>query len=175
MKIFTIEGVWDELGIMTVNPILNLLTQNYGTITSKFTFRNFDEFKRYISYITDEDIIYITTHGRSNNLKNGMSEDTISLDQLVDIIGCKAKNRFLHLSACSVLNISDDDLYKIKDKTQCKYLSGYSDDVYWLEGASMDLIYFDYIMEHGINSENDLVAFRERYGCMIRNTGFKII
>ena len=85
------------------------------------------------------DILYIATHGAPNHLLiwNGY-DNHVSMEMLSEKMGNRFSGCHLYLSACSIMK--DIELSEFFRVTKVSSICGYTTDVDWIMGASLDLM-----------------------------------
>ena len=119
-------------------------------------------------------IFYLSFHGNTKAIQlEGDGE--IKLCELSDLAnGCFA-GRYVHFSSCRTMLGSEQDLFRFKNDTGAKSISGYTKQVDCTLSAINDIAYFDQILKHSQRTdlaEHNMIKLYEGLG---RELGFKII
>lgn len=173
--IMGIETLWFEnitLPRATIQPILEIVSQDSGVPYAYFSANTQEELKFSISKLEDTGILYLASHGRKGEFSLG--NDYISLGELGILLKNKLTRRAVHLSSCETLNTDDKEIENFKIITKASLVSGYTKEVDWLESSAMDIIYLAYLQKYKNNLDKFVVDFTNDYSCLIDMNGLKI-
>lgn len=150
-KVFCLEPTiwWDDEGLpgrTTVLPTLEMLERMelLNFIHRPVLGRpDFDEYlrmrrRRNRSY----KLIYLAFHGTEKGLTVG--DDDVSLEELAELIG-RAPDAVIHLGSCSVLRGNKPAARRFLEATEARVISGYRQDIDWVECAAFDQIFISYL------------------------------
>lgn len=103
----------------------------------------FNQFWNYLDRWLEVDgsvfpILFLAFHGDSGKLMIG--DERVSLDELATRIDGLGKGKWLHISACSTLKISENRIRRFVTKTQLEGISGYQFDVTFIDSFLHDYI-----------------------------------
>ncbi len=175
-NIACLETLWNDNieNRLSVYPILDIASKLRGLKCSYFTCNTVDELKHNLSRISRNKgygFLYMAFHGKPGEL---LLDDgsTVSIEELAGFMGRMFRGWVIHLSACSAVDVMHDRIASFIRATGVSIVFGYNDDIYWSEGAALDLLLFDWIQEY-----KDLPAmwkkFNKTYADLISITGLK--
>ena len=95
-------------------------------------------FKRYQNYT----ILYLAFHGRKNRIFTGKEYTT--LKEIADVLGGKLDNKIIHFGSCLTLGVDELKINDFIEKTKCKFISGYKQNVDYIASTAFELLYFDF-------------------------------
>lgn len=72
--------------------------------------------------------------------------DTLSLDDLADVIGNRAYNRVIYVGGCNVLALPESDLTRFCVRTRARGLVGYTKAVPLLETAAFEMVLIEQLL-----------------------------
>lgn len=174
MKILCLESMWDEYNTLSVEPLLQILRMNYGIQYNIFRWISFADLQHFLSFVTDDDVIYIASHGEKGKLKSGEEvPNMLDLDGLAALLGDKVRDKVLHLASCSTLDIHHKTAEKFIRTIGAKAVSGYTTYTDWVPSAAMDLVYLDMLCTSNINKKT-IDRFFDTYNDLILATGFAL-
>lgn len=145
MGVFCLEGEWDKdmRKNLTVEPILQLLAsleianyihRNVATADQFTYYLKQWSMKRYDSY----GVLYLAMHGSGNALYLG--KDSVTLDQLGDILEGKVRRGVIHFGSCDTVDIDDAALMDFARRTGATAVTGFRSRVDWLEAATLETV-----------------------------------
>lgn len=147
-NIFCLESIWSrniDHPRQSVLPLLDTIKNEWGNKFTHFNCNTREEFEYNLKMFKSRyGILYLAFHGEPGVIV--LPSCKISLEEISDILGEKAKGSVIHLASCSTLNIDDERLREFKNKTKASIVSGYTKDVYWIQTASVDLSYLDNLL-----------------------------
>lgn len=119
-------------------------------------------------------VLYFASHGHPYGIELSHSTgDTISLNELGDILGDRFNLWAIHFGSCSVLDVKDKLIWDFMDKTKVKMLTGYGIDVDWMESASFELLFFSYLTQYYENLDSFKELWYNRYSELSSTNSFK--
>ena len=159
--IYCIEGVPDRAeGEISARPMLEMLSQAHGVrfihrvaVTRAEFFHHFMRWARRDSGdYKDYPILYLWYHGYPNGISVNVEDDShqtsIRFDGLTDA-QVEANYYYdwskciIHFGSCSTLAGDKSYADKFLKDTGLAAISGYTKDVKWIDGAAMELLYFN--------------------------------
>lgn len=174
MKIFCLESKWDDNNVLSVQPILDILRMNYGIQYNIFRWISFADLQHFCSFITDDDVVYIASHGDKGKLKSAEEvQNTLPLEGLAELFSGNLKNKILHLASCSTVDVHYKTLDKFVRDTGLKAVSGYTTYTDWVTSAAMDLVYLDLLCTTNL-TKRAVETFFDKYNDLIVATGFSL-
>lgn len=90
--------------------------------------------------------LYLAFHGTPGAIEFSSGPDAdspVSLEHLTDVLRGKLAHRVVHVGACSVMDAEDEELDHFLRETGARAISGYKEDVEWVQSAAFDLILLD--------------------------------
>ena len=154
-----LESLWDKDIVennqrASVVPILELLSKTVEDFKfSHFTCNTRGELEYNLTTLKKlkkkkkYGILYLSFHGAPGQIH--LADDTkISLEELADLMGQKFAGWVVHFGSCSTVRIDKERLTEFVNSTQILLVSGYIEDVYWIESTAMDLLFFDYLQDY---------------------------
>ncbi len=118
---------------------------------------------------------YFSFHGGPGEL--GFADrrrSGITLDQLARWINGRAQGRIIHFFACSVMRLDASELQSFRKDTGARAVTGYSNDVEWLEPMAFDALMLGAMCRY--RRFHDVERFlRSRAGDLWDRLGFRII
>jgi hypothetical protein len=173
--IFCLEGDWDvDLRYQaTVEPILQML-DSMGI--AKYLHRNTvtaDQFLYYLEEWTkkrydDYSLLYVPAHGEKNSIYLG--KDSVSLDDVVDVLSAKPRKAVVHFGGCSTMDIPDDVLKKFVKDTKITAVTGYRKSVAWLEAAAFETLMLERLTR-GSRTDGFFNGLARDYGTLSKRLG----
>ena len=88
--------------------------------------------------------LYIASHGNRRSIfgAEGRTENRVSREELGEMLGQNGRTLYgVYLSACFIGNIGAARV--LLDNSPISWVAGYSEEVSWLKGASLDLYFWD--------------------------------
>lgn len=166
--IWCLETVWfDSASNASMRPMLELVNALYST---PFVHRNAvsrDEFFYFLdAWVnagrgTDKEypILLLSYHGAQGTiyLKDDPdidwsdeeswrdSDSVVTLDEIRERLAGECRDRIVHFSSCSSLDVRHDDIEDFLDQTEASAVSGYTKDVPWTQALALDLLYLEEI------------------------------
>ena len=74
-----------------------------------------------------------------------MSDSVVTLDDIQQRLAGQCRDRVIHFSSCSSLDVRHDDVEDFLDQTEASAISGYTKDVPWMQSLALDLLYLEEI------------------------------
>lgn len=143
--IFCLEGDWetDLRRTYSVEPVLTLLRDlgiasyiHRNTATRdqlEYYLAKWGQ-KRYDNYTT----LYLAFHGDVGNLALG--RDTVDLETLATLLEGRCRGANVHFASCLTLDVDDDTLTAFVRRIGAKAVTGYRDEVEWLDSAAFEAL-----------------------------------
>ena len=165
--IWCLETVWfDSTSNLSVRPVLELMNSLYGT---PFVHRNAvtkDEFLQFLNAWMDAGskdeqfpILMLSYHGRQGTVSlreddgidwddpDSWTDSIVTLSEISERLEGRCKDRIIHFSSCSSLNVRHNDIGNFVNATGASAVSGYTKDVGWVDAMAFELIYLTEIQE----------------------------
>ena len=164
LGIYCIEGEPDRAeGEISARPMLEMLSHAHKfrfvhriAVTKPEFFHHFMKWARgkYSNY----PILYLWYHGYREGISLNAEDDSHrtsirfkDITDAYDATNCCWKNRIIHFGACSTLASIPDNRQFLKD-TNLVAISGYTEEVGWVDGIAMELLYLSCL--YGIFAKN---------------------
>ena len=163
--IWCMETVWfNSESNASVRPMLELIGALYGT---PYVHRNAVSKEEFLYFLDawsksgkgDEKypILVLSYHGTQGtiSLKDddtidwddedswAASDSIVALNEIRDVLTDKCRNRVIHFSSCSSLDVGHDDINQFIDTTGASAVSGYTKVVPWVQALALDLLYLE--------------------------------
>ena len=185
--IYCIETVWygnDDR--VSIRPILEIIEEHYKAPHIHRDAATRGELFHYLAkwgeLVCDYPILYLGFHGEKEGKLLLSSEDgqddTVNGEDVAKRIASLGISNFLvHFASCSSLNdMKTKEFLRI---AQASAVSGYSEDVDWVDSAAFELLYLGELQYHGGKSLTPKVAdtARKNLRCTYKlgkNLGFDI-
>jgi hypothetical protein len=90
---------------------------------------------------SDFGIGYLAFHGSPGTIH--LARDSMTLAELAETLKGKLTGRVVHFGSCQVFRVPRSELERFRKKTGAKAITGYRDDVDWMQSAAFDLLFFD--------------------------------
>ncbi len=145
----------------SVKPILQLLEdswdvpyihKNASTRDELFFYLKKWVHKRYVGY----PVLYLAFHGEPGAIiarKPNGQKDLVPLPDVVVELEGKCNKRIIHFGSCSTLNIHGNTLNKFVRDTGALAVTGYCDDVDWMDSSILDLIIFKNLQDRALRKD----------------------
>ena len=189
--IFCIEGSWtgriDQP--MSVRPALELLHQ-WHPFNIPFVHRDVitrAEFEAYLSKWCQKSaqkrypILYLAFHGQQETLyigDNRKKENTVSLDEIEDLLAGRCDQRIIHFGGCGVIDTNGNRLNRFLRNTEALAVCGYREDVLWLDSIAFEMLIFG-AMQLNTLTRSGARAMQRRIegegGGLARRLGFRMV
>lgn len=166
--IWCLETVWfDSESNASMRPMLELVNSLYGT---PFVHRNAvtrDEFFYFLdAWVNvgrgserEYPILILSYHGSqgticlkddptidwSDDESLGVSDSVVTLDEIQQRLAGQCRDRVIHFSSCSSLDVRHDNIEDFLDQTEASAISGYTKEVPWTQALALDLLYLEEI------------------------------
>ncbi len=143
--VFCVEGDWSSklTDRSSVQPLLRALE---GLNVVKVIHRSAGTrtelehlLKRWVQKQYDDYMLgYLAFHGSPGLVHLG--RDSVSLEELGELLEGACTGRVLHFGSCSVLKSAETSLKAFLHQTGARAVCGYTKDVDWLQSAAFDLL-----------------------------------
>ncbi|MBE7515127.1 MAG: hypothetical protein HS105_00735 [Chloracidobacterium sp.] len=146
-RIVILEGTWwNTHEVPLVLPYFHALEISHREIDiSHRTFRNADDVSYYVSRIPKNSgvFLYFACHGVDSELKPAGERSRISWEALQEVLS-SAKDgaiSFIHFGCCEMVRSGArrETLEPLLDISGAKWVSGYTNEIGWLESMLLDL------------------------------------
>jgi hypothetical protein len=166
--IFAMESIWSDKvdrPFPSVDSVLNVLKGN--TVLFNYTVLNcntreelFHSLKLAKKNSKQFRTLYFASHGHPYGLSiSRSSKERIELDELAEVLCTDFSLWAVHFGSCSVLNVKESLIKDFMDKTKIRMITGYAEDVDWMESSSFELLFFSYLTQH----YDDLDSFKKMW------------
>ena len=124
--------------------------------------------KQYARY----SIAYFASHGRPGKLLLGRK--VVSLEDIGQTLEGHCAGRVLYFGSCSVLQVPDEQVAQLRERTRADAIVGFTRDVGWVASAALDLILLEALVE---NPEEAAVArwLDKEYGALAGHLGLRMV
>lgn len=124
--------------------------------------------KRYERY----SIAYFASHGKPGKLLLGRK--VVSIEDVAEALEGRCAGRVLYFGSCSVLQIPDERIQAVRERTQADAVVGFTRDVGWVASAALDMILLESLSE---NPEEAAVEkwLRKEYGALAGHLGLRMV
>ncbi len=174
--IMAIEGEWSENlnSKETIKSALDFLNENgkiesiFRKVSSQEALYNYlDKVlqSRYKKYA----IIYLSFHGTVNNIQISKTE-IITLKQFAEDFKGALKNKIIHFSSCSTCR-NTKSLEYFKKITNAELVSGYKNDIGFIDSTLLDIGYFTLLQEY-VKFGYIEKKLNTNYGTLCKRLGF---
>lgn len=97
-------------------------------------------------------MLYLGYHGEAggiwlNNDDGYPARRKVALRTLTDELQGKCRNRLVHFSSCSTIDVESQDVKDFLDRTQASGISGYKWDVDWMQSMAFDALYVEQLLK----------------------------
>ena len=149
LDLAVIEARWWGSGNHSVRGLFELLAtirKNNPHAYHYEMFNNSDSLTEVIHRVSKKPAIrnlYIATHGNRNSIFAGEGTNRIPREKLGEMLGNVGRNQLdgLYLSTC--LTANQRTVRVLLEQSRVQWIAGYSEEVDWLKGASLDLFFWD--------------------------------
>lgn len=169
MNIICLESQWYKKNPITVQPFLETLRLLDNVSYERFPCNNVDELRQHLAiephYSTG--ILYLCMHGRRGKIAfSENNKDQAPLESISEMMDGRYANWHIHMSNCSILNVSNKRYYEFKKQTGASIVSGYTLDVGWVESYATDMLLFSkaadykkpsYLIKYMYNNYSELI------------------
>ena len=171
--IYCIEGVPNrEEGEISARPMLEMLSQAHGfRFIHRVAVTRAEFFHHFIRWGRRKDfrypILYLWYHGYPNGISLIAEGDSHRTSiRFKDITDAQEVSKYnlsgcvIHFGACSTLAGDNSDAEEFLNCTSLTAISGYSEEVGWIEGAAMDLLYLNCLYDF-LGEDNESWSFEQ--------------
>ena len=150
LDLAVIESRWWEGGNDSVQGLFELLATIRRENPHAYhyeMFNNANSLREIISRVRNNKSVrnlYIAAHGNRRSIfgAEGRAQNRISREELAEMLGGHGRKLYgVYLSTCFVGNKSTARV--LLDRSPISWVAGYSKEVNWLKGASLDLYFWD--------------------------------
>ena len=142
--IFCIESKWRTGEGVSAIPMLKMLKQYYGigyiphiANENKALKEALDEWSKAEAYYA---ILYLWYHGSPGGVSPDGYEE-LTLDDIATVLDGVGENCVIHFGACSVMDVDELTRKRFLDRTGVSAVSGYKQDVDWIEPIAFEMLY----------------------------------
>lgn len=152
---------------------MNYVDYDYRTVATKEDLKYYLQNLNYKKH-NDIEILYLAFHGQKNviSLPSG---DTLDLHELGEMCSKFQPGKFIHFGSCRTFITSDKNIQEFKEKSQARYVSGYTTSTDFIDGSFLDAAYFSLILRTDRKFATLENQMRTKYGALCDQLGFKII
>ena len=170
---------------MSIEKAMDFLQENSTPRINK-TFLRCSTIAEFKAHVTEfrlmrndrSGILYLAFHGSPNALhvekrKKLKLLDDEGAEQLATIIDGSAKGKIIHFGSCSTLNMPANEIKLFLKKTGAAAVSGYNEDVNFIEATLLDILFFEscQLYKRPSSIYNYMKA---NYSGFMKRSGFKI-
>lgn len=176
-NIFCMESLWSnstEHPRQSVLPILDIIKMAYNIRVSHLSSNTKTEFLYNLGLAGREyGILYLAFHGQSGKVL--LRDGEIDLDEMAKAMGQDFKGMGIHFASCNIMGEDESVIRKFMRRTKVSFVSGYTQPVYWIPSAAVDLVYLDYIIDNQHNPELAVEKMKDQIIPSENNLGFKFL
>lgn len=188
--ILAIEGdlYGDFNASSSTKPILDLVGQGWERRPA-FAHRDVDSREELARYLARwgchrarrYGILHLSFHGGPGEIYVGQRSrsrsQTVSLEDLAQMIGTKRSARVIHFSACSTLAVDRRRIHRFVERTGVVAVTGYARDVDWLESAAMEVFILSTLLRYDLTLAGARRMDRalRRVSYLRRELGFRMV
>jgi hypothetical protein len=171
-RIFCLENSWrTHLGYgLCIEPMLELLQ---AATRAPFIHRDVDTRASLEYYLTkwcqqgykNYPVLYLGFHGNPGEIEFGdgrVTECTVTLPELAEMLGTSCRGRLIYFGACDVLKVNGHSLNKFVRDTGVEAICGFRTSVDWIDVAALELIVLDELQRGSVSNLNSLRAIDRR-------------
>lgn len=124
--------------------------------------------KQYARY----SIAYFASHGRPGKLLLGRK--SVTIEDIGTALEGRCAGRILYFGSCSVLQVPDQRIRALRERTGAEAVVGFTRDVGWVASAALDMILLEAMVE---NTEEAAIEkwLRREYGALAGHLGLKMV
>lgn len=175
--IFCLESLWTnstEHPRQSVLPILDIIKMDYNVKVSHLNSNTKTEFLYNLGLVGREyGILYLAFHGQSGKIM--LHDGDVSLDEMAKVMKQEFRGMGIHFASCNIMGEDEVVIRRFMRKTKVSFVSGYTQPVYWIPSAAVDLVYLNYIIYNQYNPELAVEKMKEQIIPSEKNLGFKFI
>jgi hypothetical protein len=112
-------------------------------------------------------------HGEPGKIRL-LGKKTMRLDEVGDLLEGKCQGRLLHFDSCSVMGVTPREMKAFRFKTKAAAVSGFAEDVDWLDSAAFTLMLLNSLI-HGKRISEALMNIYELHFGAARSLGFRAV
>lgn len=189
--IFCIEGSWTGQidKPMSVRPAMELLN-HWEPFRIPFVHRDVitrAEFEAYINQWCRKTlqkkypILYLALHGEQEKIFVGdfrKKENTVTLDELEELLAGRCDKRIIHLGGCGVIDINGNRLNRFLRNTRALAVCGYREDVIWLDSMAFEIMIFGSMQLNALTTPGVRAMSRRIKrdgGTLAKRLGFRMV
>lgn len=144
--IFCIESKWRTGEGVSARPMLEMLKQYYDINYELRTANENKTLKRHLREWSKVDVYYAILYLWYHGSPGGVSPDPdgygeLTLDEIANVLDGVGENCIIHFGACSVMDVDRHTRKRFLDSTGVSAVSGYKQDVYWIESLAFEMLY----------------------------------
>lgn len=144
--IYCIEGVWPSRYETSARPVIELLADYHEIPTVHRVAISVEQFKDRLREWSGADmsfaILYLWYHGSKGSISPS-GDDEVTLKDMGTILAGCCSNCLIHFGSCATLSLDPVEVDKFLKRTGAVAVSGYSQDVGWIEPIALELLYLD--------------------------------
>ncbi len=174
MHIVCLESQWFKKNPVTVQPFLETLRLIDGISYERFPCNSVQELEQHLSFNPHgtEGILYLAMHGRRGKVSFSATNEKnrAPIEDIAQMMDGRYAGWHIHLSNCSVLNVSAERYYDFKKETGATLVSGYVKDTDFIESYAMDMLLF--YKENNFTRKSSFVSYMyNNYGELMTSSG----
>jgi len=167
----------DMRDMSSVRAALSFLHHNFGI---KYIYKQCGRKENLEYYLSiwnhrkyrNYNICYLAFHGEPGNIEIG--EESISLDELADMLAGSCKDKIIHFGTCETLKVDHHKIVKFLENTGALCVCGFKGEIDFLEGSVFDMLLIDMLQKYKDVSKLDKYM-KKNYRQMVKNLGFKMV
>ncbi len=156
-----------------MQPVLDVIAKSYAVKVTYLSCNTLGEFGFNLNLVRRRrmpGVLYLAFHGASDCISLP-DENAISLDELADLMDQRFRNWVVHFGSCSTCNVDEDRLKEFRGQTGIAAVTGYTENIDWIDAAAMDMIVLRWLQEY-----KDMSAMHRRiekdYPGLVKRLGF---
>ena len=109
-------------------------------------------------------ILYIALHGTEGAVSVGDGRaraNVVGLDEIAEVLAGRCKGRIIHFGSCDTIAIHGNTLNAFLRRTSALCISGYGDQLNWLESSALDILWLASFQGYARNRNGVLAAKRQ--------------
>jgi hypothetical protein len=155
----------------TVRPVMEMLKQ-WDPFFVPFVRRDVAtraEFEHYLLQWSSRKfarfpVLYVALHGNHGVVSFGdgrKRENVVELDEVAEVLEGRCEGRILHFGSCDTVHVHGNRLNAVLKRTGALAVSGYSDQMNWLEASALDALWFAALQDRSMTLTGIRAAIAE--------------
>lgn len=146
--IFCLESMWSEQldhPRQSVLPMLQMIKDEHNINFAHFNCNTKDELIYNLSLVNRKyGIIYLAFHGEPGRIL--LPTCKLEIEEILENMERGFRKTVIHFASCNTFNTDKTRLSSFLDSTGASMISGYLREVFWLQTATVDLVYLDSLL-----------------------------